>query len=291
MRDEFEQGGTKHFLMGETAMGWSDCGVDCNKFQYDTISRYVGKHALDGQFDFVLYHAVPYRVFAHDEFGMLHADFWAQTSQAQYPSGSIMTPFIGSHDSQRFLSLATYRGQPGYDKGIPHNQWDNLAGPPPDAEPYLRQQAALGWLFGLPGAPLLYYGDEYGQWGGSDPGNRAMWREEANLNADEKSLLALTQKLGKARKDLVALRRGAYRSLFSTETVLVIAREADTGEVAIVAVSRDPGPTTSVVTIPPSLGLKDGQSLTDKLGGPSVSLSGDQLSLNLGPYASAVLSP
>ena len=122
---------------------------------------------------------------AYDEKGLLHADYWAQQSQLQYPAGSVMTPFIGSHDSPRFVTLATYRGQPGYDKGVPGNQWSNVAGAPPDAEPYARHALALSWLMGLPGAPLLYYGDEYGEWGGSDPGNRAFWRGDATLSANE----------------------------------------------------------------------------------------------------------
>ncbi|MEZ4223463.1 MAG: alpha-amylase family glycosyl hydrolase [Polyangiaceae bacterium] len=291
VREEFEAGGAKYFLMGETAMGWSDCGVDCNKDQYGTISQYIGPHALDGQFDFVLYHAVPYRVFAYDQSGMLHADFWAQTSQEQYPSGSIMTPFIGSHDSQRFVTLATYRGQPGYEQNIPGNQWDNVAGPPPDDEPYRRLGAALSWLFGLPGAPLLYYGDEYGEWGGADPGNRALWRGDGTLSAAEQTTLTLSQKLGSARKELVALRRGDYRSLFSNETVLVVGRRTTDGKVAIVAVSRDGNATTSAVTLPASLGLSDGQVLKDRLGGANVTVTGGSVSITLQPYASAVLAP
>lgn len=291
IREEMEPGGTHYFLMGETAMGWSDCGVDCNKDQYGTISRYIGPHGLDGQFDFVLYHAVPYRVFAYDQFGMLHADFWEQASIEQYPKGSVMTPYVGSHDTARFVTLSTYRGQPGYDQGIPGIQWDNVAGPPPDAEPYQRLGTALSWLLGLPGAPLLYYGDEYGEWGGADPGNRAMWRGDASLSANEQSLLDLTRRLGTARKDLVALRRGAYRSLYATETVLVYARQTDDGKVAVVAVSRDPGPTTSEVTIPASVPLSDGTVLTDRLGGASVTVSGGKMSIALGPRAAQVLAP
>ncbi len=192
-------------------------------------------------------------MFAYDQFGMIHADFWEQASLEQYPKGSIMTPYVGSHDTARFATLATYRGQPGFDQGIPGNQWDNVAGPPQDAEPYQRLGTALSWLLGLPGAPLLYYGDEYGEWGGADPGNRAMWRGDGSLNADEQNLLGLTRKLGTARQQLVALRRGAYRSLYATETVLVYARQTDDGKVAVVAVSRDGGPTTSDVTVPASV--------------------------------------
>ncbi len=291
VKDEFEAAGTKYFLMGETAMGWSDCGVDCNQEQYGTISNYIGPFALDGQFDFVLYHGVPYRVFAYDEQGMLHADFWTQQSLLEYPAGSIMTPFIGSHDSSRFVTLATYRGQPGYDKGVPSSQWDNVAGAPPDSEPYQRHALALSWLLGLPGAPLLYYGDEYAEWGGADPGNRAMWRGDTTLSADESAVLTRTRKLGSARQELVALRRGGYRSLYATETFLAFSRETEDQKAAIVALSRDPNPTNTDVTLPASFPLANGTTLTDRLGGPSVTISGGKISISLPGRGAALLAP
>jgi glycosidase len=277
--------------MGETAMGWSDCGIDCNKDQYGTISRYIGPFALDGQFDFVLYHGVPYRVFAYDEKGLLHADYWTQQSQLQYPAGSVMTPFIGSHDSSRFVTLATYRGQPGYDKGVPGNQWNDLAGPPPDGEPYARHALALSWLMGLPGAPLLYYGDEYGEWGGADPGNRVFWRGEGTLSANESAVLDRARKLGQARRELVALRRGAYRSLHATETFLAFARETKDGKVAVVAVSREPGPTTTEITLPLTLPLPNGTALKDRLGGAGATITGGKLSISLPGRGAAILAP
>lgn len=291
LKEELEIAGTTYFQMGETAMGWSDCGIDCNKSQYGTISQYIGPFALDGQFDFVLYHGVPYRVFAYDEKGLLHADYWTQQSQLQYPAGSVMTPFIGSHDSPRFVTLATYRGQPGYDKGVPGNQWNDVAGAPPDAEPYERHALALSWLMGLPGAPLLYYGDEYGEWGGSDPGNRAFWRGDGTLSASESAVLDRTRKLGAARRELVALRRGAYRSLHATETFLAFARETNDGKVAIVALSREAGPTTTEVTLPLTLPLANGTTLTDRLGGAPVTVSGGKLSISLPGRGAAILAP
>jgi glycosidase len=292
IHDEMEASGIQYFTMGETAMGWSDCGLDCNQDQYGTISHYIGPFGLDGQFDFVLYHAVPYRVFAWDQKGFLHADYWAEQSQVQYPQGSIMTPFIGSHDSARFVTLATYRGQPGYDQSIPGNQWDNLAVAPPDAEPYERHALALSWLMGLPGAPLIYYGDEYGEWGGADPGNRAMWRgDSASLSADEQMVLARAKKLGAARRELVALRRGDYQSLYSTELFLAYARRTTDDQVAIVALSRDPGPTTVSFSLPPTFPLADGTTLADRLGGASVTVSGGGLTVFLPGRGAAVYAP
>ena len=164
VREAFEPAGTRYFLMGETAMGWSDCPDPCNDESYGTISRYIGPLGLDGQLDFVLYHGVSTLTFAHGDKGMLHADYWFTHGLSKYPSEAIMTPYIGSHDTPRFATLADCRGQdPAHDRGIPNNQWDTIAGAPGDAEPYKRARIGLAWLLNLPGAPLLYYGDEYGQ--------------------------------------------------------------------------------------------------------------------------------
>ncbi len=290
VRQTFEGAGDRYFMMGETAMGWSDCSVDCNREQYDTISNYIGPYGLDGQFDFVLYHAVPYRVFAYQDKGLLHADYWTQQSQLQYPQGSIMTPFIGSHDSSRFVSISTYRGQAGFDRSVAYNQWSNLPAAPPNGEPYARQRVALAWLLTLPGAPLLYYGDEYGQFGGADPDNRAMWRPPSALSSDEQATLDFTRKVGQARRELAALRRGTYRSLYATETFLAYAREY-MGQTVVVALSLDPNATSTQVTLPVSLGLSEGTSLTDRLGGGTTSVSSGKVSVALAGFGAAILAP
>ncbi len=291
LRHEFEASGTKFFLTGETAMGWSDCGLACNQDQYDTISRYIGPYQLDGQFDFVLYHAVSYRVFDYGQKGMIHADYWAQASGWEYPQGAIMSPYIGSQDTARDVTLADYRGQDqAHDMGIPGNQWTNVAQAPGDAEPYARHREALAWLLTQPGAPMLYYGDEYGEWGGADPNNRHMWRGEQTLSADEQATLDFTRKVGEARRDLVALRRGAYRHVYASDQVLVFARQAGS-DVALVAINDTDGPQSLATALPVTLFLADGTHLKDKLGGPDVVVSGGAISLTLGARGAAILAP
>lgn len=286
VRETFETAGARYFLMGETAMGWSDCGVDCNRSQYDTISSYIGPHGLDGQFDFVLYHAVPYRVFAYDDSGMIHADYWTQQSLVQYPPGSIMTPFIGSHDSSRFVTLATYRGQPGYERGVASNQWDALPGPPPDSEPYARHRLAMAWLLTQPGAPLLYYGDEYGEFGGADPGNRAMWKSSGH-SAEQQATLDFTRSLGQARKDLEPLRRGGYRSLHATENFLAFARE-HAGQSVIVALSRSQNPSQTRINLPPSLGVT---RLRDRLSNQELTAQAGEVVIDLPAFGAGIFVP
>lgn len=270
VRENFEAAGTHYFLMGETAMGWSNCADPCNDENYETIARYVGPHGLDGQFDFVLYHAASYGVFGYSDYGMLHADYWFSHGQGKWPEGSIMTPYIGSHDTPRFTTLADYRGQDaGHDRGVAHVQWDAIAEAPGDDEPYWRARVGFAWLLGLPGAPLLYYGDEYGQWGGADPNNRMMWRPTAELNAWEQQTLEWVRTLGQLRQQIRPLRRGRYVGLWATEDVLLFGRMETPGEAAIVGVSRsvaDEEHSFSVV----SLGLLPGTVLSDALGGPDV---------------------
>ncbi|MCA9694118.1 MAG: glycosyl hydrolase, partial [Myxococcales bacterium] len=276
VREGFEAAGTHYFLMGETAMGWGDCDDPCNDENYQTIARYIGPHGLDGQFDFVLYHAVAYNTFAYGDKGMLHADYWLTHGLSKWPAGAVMTPYVGSHDTPRFATLADYRGQdPQHDRGVAHSQWDNTAQAPGDAEPYRRARIAMAWLFGLPGAPLLYYGDEYGQWGGADPNNRLMWRPQAELSADEAETLAFVRKLGAARTALPALRVGAYAPLHVDEDTLVFARhDADAGA-AIVGLTRA-GVDVALEVFVDDIGLSPGTSLIDHMGGPasSVSLTG-----------------
>ena len=287
IRHEFEAAGTRVFLTGETAMGWSDCGA-CNAFQYQTIANYIGPRDLDGQTDFVLYYAVPMNVFVNDNKGMIHADYWTGQSQTNYPAGAIMTPYIGSQDTPRFVTLASYRGQDANHPGnIPGNQWSNIAVAPPDSEPYQRLQIAQSWLLGLPGAPLIYYGDEYGEWGGADPNNRVMWRGAGTLSSDEKATLKNIRALGQARKELSPLRRGAYLSVYSSEPTQIFARQDQTGAV-LVALNRTAATQTITTPVPAALSLPS--TLHDHLGGFDVTIMGGTLTMTLGPRASAILS-
>jgi glycosidase len=285
VRREFEASGLRVFMTGETAMGWSDCDLACNQWQYDLISHYIGPWTLDGQFDFPLYYAVPMQAFVADYHGMIHADYWSQASGWEYPNGSIMSPYIGSQDTPRFVTLNSDPARAG-------NKWTNYAGPPTTSEPYQRLRVAMSWLLGQPGAPMIYYGDEYGEWGGADPNNRHDWRGDSNaLSLDEQTTLALTRKLGQARKSLVALRRGAYVHVFASEPVVVFARVTAQGDVALVGINKTSTPQPVTFSLPPSLGLKDGAQLTDYLGGSGVQVAGQSLTVTLPAWGQAIWAP
>jgi glycosidase len=293
VRETFEGAGSKYFLMGETAMGWSDCADPCNDGNYGTIAKYVGPQGLDGQFDFVLYHGVSYRTFAHGEKGLLHADYWVKHGLEKWPEGAIMTPYIGSHDTPRFATLADYRGQDGaHDKGIPGNQWSFTAEAPSDDEPYRRTRVGLAWLLGLPGAPLLYYGDEHAQWGGADPNNRMWWRGEAELDPLELETLAFVRKLGQARRELVALRRGQYVTLGGGDTTLAFGRVVSPGEAAAVVLTLSPGGAPLTFPVMAPLGWVPGTVVSDRLSGATFTVTaGGALDVVVPASGALVLAP
>jgi glycosidase len=285
VHETFERGGTEYFLLGETAMGWRGDNLADNLGEYQTIARYVGDNALSGQFDFVLYHATASNVWADDAKGMLHLDYWTRQSLEHYPSTSVMTPFVGSHDSERLISLATY----GSNAAIVHHKWTDqgLPSAPAGSEPYDRVALALAWTLTVPGAPLLYYGDEYGEHGGADPDNRHMWVAPSSRTANQTSLHDRVSRVGRLRSELAPLRRGTYANLSTTEDVLAFARILG-NDYTIVLINRAGSSRTAQIAAPFADAV-----LTDRMdpAGRTAALSGGTLSIEMPPRSVAILAP
>ena len=217
INERFEATGTDFYLKGETAMGWSGHSIEDNAEQYQTINRYIGDNALDGQADFVLYHAVVDNVFTQEARNYHHLDYWTNRSQDQYVPGAVMVPYVGSHDVPRLASRSD-RGT-----GDAYNQWQEqgLPGQPGTDETYQRVLQAYGWLLTTPGAPLLYYGDEYGEYGGADPDNRHMYRDSDNWNDRESALYEDISALGQLRANSIALKQGTYSTRYVSPDLLI----------------------------------------------------------------------
>ena len=226
INERFEATGTDFYLKGETAMGWSGHSLEDNAEQYQTINRYIGDDALDGQADFVLYHAVVDNVFTSGNMDYQHLDYWTNRSQDQYVDGAVMVPYLGSHDSPRYLSRIQ-------NDGTQYNQWEEQARPTtPSSESYQSAKQGVAWLLTTPGAPMLYMGDEFGQHGGADPDNRRML--DFNLNDGQQDLMNFTSEIANVRLENEALRRGVY-STYHVESEMV-AYEMTTAEQSLLVV-------------------------------------------------------
>jgi glycosidase len=292
IREKFELAGTRYPLIGETAMGWNDGTVADNRENYDTIKRYMGGEALDGQFDFVWYHGVAYRVFAYEDRRYMHLDYWTHASLDQFKPAT-MVNYLGSHDTTRFITQATYRDASGpWARDIANRKWseDGLPVAPPDDEPYDRLWLGMLSLMTLPNTPLLYYGDEYGEFGGGDPDNRHPMRFDTALNSRESRQGALMSSLLRARATRRGLRRGDFLTVLLGEDVYAYARlDPDPKQVALIILNRTRSVATPAVPLPPELGWKSGSKLRDALGGPGYPITGSLLNVNVPPRNAVLL--
>ncbi|MCS5538009.1 MAG: alpha-amylase family glycosyl hydrolase [Candidatus Poseidoniaceae archaeon] len=221
LSERFEQAGVELYLKGETAMGWSGDSIEANAEQYATINRYMGEGGLDGQADFVLYHAVVDNVLTSGDMGLIHLDHWTWQSTQQYVEGAVMVPYIGSHDVPRFIS----RADP--DATGVWNQWENVPEETTNPLAFERWKLAMAWLLTIPGAPMLYAGDEYAMEGGADPDNRRMFDATGNLSE-------WVGELGMARASFEPLRRGTYVQLDAEEEIMAFARQTADEHVVVV---------------------------------------------------------
>ncbi|HWE31116.1 MAG TPA: hypothetical protein VHB97_24075, partial [Polyangia bacterium] len=108
----------------------------------------------------------------------------------------------------------------------------------------------------------------------------------------EQATLDVTKKLGAARQELVALRRGDRKTLWIDDNHYVFARTTTNKDVAIVVLNRNFNASwTQAVPVPSYVPLPDGTVLEDRLGGPSVTVTNQTIPITQGIHSSAVLAP
>jgi glycosidase len=281
VRRRLERGPTRVHLLGETYTGRSG---------WDTIAEALGPHGLDGQFDFPLLWEMR-RVLARGESSMTALDQAVRRSEEAWARAgggadgeAVMSVFLGSHDVTRFVSEAA-----GSDLS------DGFARPPPAPdgdEPYQRLLLAHALVLTLPGAPVIYYGDEIGLPGASDPDNRRPMRFDADLAPREAWTLEAVGRLGRLRACLPALRRGRRATLVVDDDVYVYLRDAGDGAPAIVVLNRAAESRVAEVVLPAGLVLDESAALQDALGGEDVTLEeGRTVRLPVPALTAAVFIP
>lgn len=160
-----------------------------------------------------------------------------------YPPGVAETSMtlLGSHDTNRIASYIVNRGIGRYRDWSTYfsksKTADNPAYSPrkPAESDYALQKLLVIFQMTYPGAPMVYYGDEVGMWGGNDPDCRKpmVWDDLTYAaevyGADAKTkhapdpvavnhdLLAHYRAMIALRHRLPALQRGAYRTLLADD--------------------------------------------------------------------------
>ena len=152
-RPSYDNPSHRTYVLGENYTGQGDL---------PSLRFYLGPHGLDSEFHFPLMWAL------RGGARRTAASRWSTSTrpsrtgeQTWAGSGAVMGLILDNHDVSRFSTVAARRRR-RRSRGRPRRSRR-------DPDVYAREQLALGALFALPGAPILYYGDEVGLAGKARP--------------------------------------------------------------------------------------------------------------------------
>ncbi len=166
---------------------------------------------------------------------------------------------LGSHDTERIYTLMGQNVQ--------------------------KVKLAFLFLFGYPGAPAVYYGDEVGLEGLKDPACRRAfpWQEETWKD----QLRSFIQKLIGLRQQMPALRAGALRTLFASDSQNAYACVRSLDEEHVI-LALNPNKAERTLPLPVAdLGWQDGDTVRNLLGRQTYSVQDGFINLRLGPHTGA----
>ncbi len=203
-----------------------------------------------------------------------------QSIQEDYPPPAFEATMnlVGSHDTMRILWVLT----PGA-----RNQEDKEFNPANLAEGKAKLKLLALIQMTLPGAPTIYYGDEAGLTGDTDPDDRRSFpwgNEDTDLLGHYTALIGL-------RNAHSFLRTGSFDRLYTHngDGVYAYGRKDTTGA-AVVAVNRDAA--THDLTIDLSGYIPEGTVLTDALNGGTYTVTDSQVTLGVdGRWGAILLTP
>ena len=208
-------------LIGEV---WEDAS---HKRSYGTMREYLLGHELDSVINY------PFRSAVLDFFtGSCDAE--AALRRLESLSENYPPPYfyatmnvLGSHDVPRALTMLG--GAPSEDRLTKLEQAHYHL--PPESRRIAMDRLKLAALiqFTSPGVPCIYYGDEAGMEGHSDPQNRRTfpWGKE------EKELVEWYRQLGELRRREPVLRTGRWIALQAGPDIFAFGRRTDEGRDAL----------------------------------------------------------
>jgi glycosidase len=200
-----------------------------------------------------------------------------QSIKEDYPLPAYETTMnlVGTHDTQRILWALTPGARNREDK-----EFDaaNLA----EGTAKLKLLAIIQMT--LPGAPTIYYGDEAGLTGDTDPDDRRPYP----WGAEDDDLLAHYRALIGLRNDHSFLRTGSFDRLYThnDDGTYAYGRK-DASGMAVVAVNR--AAATHDLVIDLAGYVPEGTVLTDALSGDTHTVTGGQIMVSLAERWGAVL--
>lgn len=149
-----------------------------------------------------------------------------------------------------------------------------------------RQRLSVLFQMTFPGAPSVYYGDEVGLTGGSDPQNRRTYPWADQGGNPDTALLEDFKELIDLRNDNDVLRHGSIDApLYTDQNVIVLAREYE-GELAITAFNNSTDAQSVTVEVPSAY---QDFVMKDALTGESVVADGSAVTITVPAVFGSVL--
>ena len=223
--------------------------------------------------------------------------------QRDYPKDNLYATqnLLDSHDVDRISSQIVN----------PDRWYDHYANPgqnkeykvrKPNDEEILKQKLITGIQMTIPGAPMIYYGDEAGMWGGDDPDCRKpmVWKNlkyetevSDPLNRERKpdpvsfnsDLFNWYKRLIKIRKQNKILSQGDLNFFFIDNPNKILCYKRSLGNKSIFIIINNNNQTKSVYTNLPNFGAE----FTNLINGEKIKMKNDKFIINLKPFEMKIL--
>jgi glycosidase len=224
-----------------------------------------------------------------------------KTFMYQYPEENFyaVQNLVDSHDVDRIGSQILNPDRFYDHKANPQQNQDYNTRKPGISE-LLKQKLIAGIQMTMPGAPMIYYGDEAGMWGGDDPDCRKpmVWKnikyepekyfasgsehspDPVSFNSD---LFQWYKKLIKIRKENKTLSEGELTFFYINDTDKIIGYKRTHGKETVFMIANNNSVRKSI-SLETKLFHNGKSNLSDILYGKKIKAKSDHYKINLMPY-------
>ncbi|NLL91517.1 MAG: glycoside hydrolase family 13 protein [Ruminococcaceae bacterium] len=222
IRKAVKRNGDDKILIGEV---WEDAAT---KISYGRRRKFLWGNSLDSVMNYPFMNAITDFI-SNGNAALFIDNVMSVVENYPKPMMDITMNHLSTHDTRRIITALVYKGKTG------DREWQSVQHL--NKDDYLRGvemvKLAFVTMATLPGLPTIYYGDEIGMQGFSDPFNRAYFEWD---NIDE-NLLSFVRMIMNVRSEHSAFANGTIVPLRAENGCVAYIRENDEEKI-LVAINR-----------------------------------------------------